>query len=188
MQWPQPQLPGARSPLIIRKSSIIRLTPKQQQDIADGKYLYVEMITKKVSFTIMPEQFSRLYKQGKVNTFLKVLTKSKKKVADRKLLRKIANGKIFGIKFTVSGKLAKKFSVKAVRIGLPFQGKKLKNRAKVYIKTLSLIRKKKGGTAVKKFVGRGKAIKGVYDRKSGMVFFKTKQNINKKYFAVLKRR
>ena len=60
------------------------------------------------------------------------------------------------------------------------------NRAKVYIMRLSQPRK--GAKAAEKFTGQGKLIKGIYDRKSGRVFFKTKQNVTKKYFAVLKKR
>ena len=186
MQQPLAPAPESRKPLIIRKSGIIRLTPKQQQDIVEGKYSYVELITKKVSLLIMPEQFSKLYKKGNVKTFLKVMTKSKKKVASKTLMRRIAGGKIFGIRFMVSGKLAKKYSVKPIKIGLPLKGKKLKNRAKVYIMRLSQPRK--GAKAAEKFTVQGKLIKGIYDRKSGRVFFKTKQNVTKKYFAVLKKR
>ena len=80
-------------------------------------------------------------------TYFKLITKKKKKVVKSKAVRKkIYKKKIYMLKMVISGKQAKKYKVKAVDIGLPYAGKKIKKKTKFRIMRLyaKKIKKVKG--------------------------------------------
>lgn len=182
-----------KGPLIIKSKKTIKLTPAQQAGMASDKYTYMQLTIKRVSIKMMPQQFKKLYKKSNLKTYFKLITKKKKKVVKSKAVRKkIYKKKIYMLKMVISGKQAKKYKVKAVDIGLPYAGKKIKKKTKFRIMRLyaKKIKKVKGrkGKRKKPLILRkkGKLLKAKYDKKTKAVYFRTKGNLSKMYIALVK--
>ncbi len=174
-----------RSPLLIKSSKTITLTPQQQKDMAEGKYSYMGLTVKNISVRMSPEEFKALYSAGNTKTYFKVATKSKKFIKSKALKKKIFKGKVYMLDMTVSGKRIAKLN----NVGIASVGKV---KTKTKFKMMKLLGKKakkaKGRKAKKAFslLKKGGLYKASFDKKTKTVYFNTKGDLKKMYFGLVK--
>ena len=177
-----------KQPLIIKSRKTIKLTPAQQKDMAGGKYSYMELIVRNVSVKVTPEQFRKLYNRKNLRTYFKMVTKGRKVVkAKKSIKKKIFKGKVYMLNMVISGK-----QMKGLNAGISSVGKvkkKTKFRMmKFAVKKAKKVKKKRGKKAKKAFklLKRGGLFKAIFDKTVKKVYFNTKGNPTKTYFALVK--